>query len=120
MNPLTVFHLIYSLETGGAEVDLLAKSRVLVQAHGYDVVISCLLKRGELAAQAEAAGIRVLGPLMRGKFDASVIPRLVGLMQEVVRLTFQYHLIRAEAELLLWVGDSSGLMIWIGCCSRES
>jgi hypothetical protein len=93
MDSLTVFHLIYSLETGGAEVDLLAKSRVLMQAHGYDVVIGCLLKRGELAAQAEAAGIQVLGPLMHGKYDASVIPRLIRLMQEAVRLTFQYHLL---------------------------
>jgi hypothetical protein len=101
MNPLTVFHLIYSLETGGAEADLLAKSRMLVQRHGYDITIGCLLKRGELAAGAEAAGVQVLGPPMRGKFDARVIPRLVGLMQEAVRLTFQYHLIRAEAELLL-------------------
>jgi glycosyltransferase involved in cell wall biosynthesis len=82
MDSLIVFHLIYSLETGGAEVDLLAKSRVLMQAHGYDITIGCLLKRGELAAQAEAAGIRVLGPLMRGKFDASVIPRLVRFMRD--------------------------------------
>jgi len=82
MDSLIVFHLIHSLKTGGAEVDLLAKSRVLVQAHGYDITIGCLLKRGELAAQAEAAGIRVLGPLMRGKFDARVIPRLVRFMRD--------------------------------------
>jgi glycosyltransferase involved in cell wall biosynthesis len=82
MNLSTVFHLIYSLETGGAEADLLAKSRVLVQTYGYDVTIGCLLKRGELAAEAEAAGIRVLGPLMRGKFDARVIPRLVRFMRD--------------------------------------
>jgi glycosyltransferase involved in cell wall biosynthesis len=79
---LRVFHLIYSLEVGGAEVDLLGKSRVLVQAHGCDVTIGCLLKRGELAAEAEAVGIQMLGPLMRGKLDASVIPRLVRLMRD--------------------------------------
>ncbi len=82
MSRLTVFHLIYSLETGGAEVDLLAKSRVLVQTHGYSITIGCLLKRGELDVQAEAAGIRVLGPLMCGKRDASVIPRLVRLIRD--------------------------------------
>jgi glycosyltransferase involved in cell wall biosynthesis len=82
MNLSTVFHLIYSLETGGAEADLLAKSRVLVQTYGCDVTIGCLLKRGELAAEAEAAGIRVLGPLMHGKYDASVIPRLIRLMRD--------------------------------------
>lgn len=82
LDSLRVFHLIYSLETGGAEVDLLAKARVLVQAHGYDITVGCLLKRGELAAEAEATGIRVLGPLMRGKGDLSVIPRLVGLIRD--------------------------------------
>lgn len=81
LDSLRVFHLIYSLETGGAEADLLAKSRVLVQAHGYDITIGCLLKRGELAAEAEAAGVRVLRPLMRGKLDASVILRLVRLIR---------------------------------------
>jgi len=79
---LRVFHLIYSLEIGGAEADLLGKSRALAQVHGYDITIGCLLKRGELAVGAEAASVRVLGPLMQGKLDARVIPRLVRLMRD--------------------------------------
>ncbi len=78
---MKILHLIYSLEVGGAEVDLVAKSRRLVQAHGCGVTIACLLARGELAVQAEAAGIRVLGPLMRGRRDVCIVPRLVGLMR---------------------------------------
>lgn len=78
---MKILHLIYSLEVGGAEVDLVAKSRQLAQAHGCDVTIACLLARGELAVQAEAAGIRVLGPLMRGRCDILIVPRLVWLMR---------------------------------------
>lgn len=78
---IKVFHLIYSLETGGAETDLLAKSRILARQQNCDVTVGCLLKRGDLAPRAEEAGVRVVGPLMRSKGDVRVIPRLVRLLR---------------------------------------
>ena len=62
-------HIIHGLTVGGAEVDLITKSIALVQRYEYDVTICCLMRRGEFASHAEAAGIRVVGPLMRHRYD---------------------------------------------------
>jgi len=76
-----ILHVIYSLEIGGAEMDLVAKAKVLVKEYGYDIAIACLLRRGELVGEAERDGIRVIGPVMGGKSDIRVIPRLVRIMR---------------------------------------
>jgi len=34
---IKVLHLIYSLEIGGAEMDLVAKAKVLVEKYGYHI-----------------------------------------------------------------------------------
>ena len=81
MKSVKILHVIYSLEIGGAEMDLAAKARVLVEKYGYRIAIVCLLRRGELAKEAERAGIRVIGPVMSGKSDIRVIPRLVRIMR---------------------------------------
>ncbi|RMG35237.1 MAG: glycosyltransferase [Methanobacteriota archaeon] len=67
--PLKILHLIHGLTIGGAEIDLVNKSAVLVRDYGYDITICCLMRRGELAEQAEAAGIKVIGPVMRHRYD---------------------------------------------------
>jgi glycosyltransferase involved in cell wall biosynthesis len=64
-----VLHVIHGLTVGGAEVDLIDKSVELIRRYGYDITICCLMRRGELASRAEAAGIRVVGPLMRHRYD---------------------------------------------------
>jgi len=81
LGSFNVLNVIYSLEIGGAEMDLVAKAKVLVEEYGYHIAIACLLRRGELAEEAEREGIRVIGPLMSGKSDIRVIPRLVRIMR---------------------------------------
>ncbi len=81
MRHINLLHVIYSLEIGGAEMDLVAKARVLVEEYAYHIAVVCLLKRGELAEEAERNGIRVIGPVMSGKSDTRVMPRLVRVMR---------------------------------------
>ena len=71
-----ILHIIHGLTVGGAEVDLVTKSIALAQRYEYDVTICCLMRRGEFAATAEAAGIRVVGPLMRHRYDVLAGPHL--------------------------------------------
>jgi len=78
---LHILHVIYSLEIGGAEMDLVAKAKALVEEYGYHIAIACLLRRGELAEEAERNGIGIIGPVMGGKSDVRVIPRLVRIMR---------------------------------------
>jgi glycosyltransferase involved in cell wall biosynthesis len=78
---INLLHVIYSLEIGGAEMDLVTKAKVLVEEYGYHIAIACLLRRGELVEEAKRNGIRVIGPVMSGKSDIRVIPRLVRTMR---------------------------------------
>ena len=66
---MRLLHIIHGLTTGGAEVDLLRKSIALAQDYGCEITIGCLMRRGELAAAAEDAGIELVGPLMRNRHD---------------------------------------------------
>jgi glycosyltransferase involved in cell wall biosynthesis len=81
MKHIGLLHVIYSLEIGGAEMDLVAKAKVLVEEYGYQIAIACLLRRGELVDEAERSGIKVIGPVMSGKSDVGAIPRLVRIMR---------------------------------------
>jgi glycosyltransferase involved in cell wall biosynthesis len=65
-----VLHIIHGLTVGGAEMDLVNKSIALVRRHGYHITICCLMRAGELAPRAKAAGVGVIGPLMRHRYDA--------------------------------------------------
>jgi len=76
-----ILHVIYSLEIGGAEMDLVAKAKVLVERYGYQVAIVCLLRRGELVEEVERDGIRVIGPVMSGSSDIRVIPWLLRIIR---------------------------------------
>lgn len=62
-------------------MDLVAKAKILIEEYDYHIAIACLLRRGELAKEAERDGIRVLGPVMSGKLDVGAIPRLVRIMR---------------------------------------
>lgn len=64
-----VLHIIHGLTIGGAEMDLLHKSVALTRNYNYDITICCLMRRGDLADQAEKAGLRVVGPLMHHRYD---------------------------------------------------
>jgi glycosyltransferase involved in cell wall biosynthesis len=65
-----VLHIIHGLTVGGAEMDLVNKSIALVRRYGYHITICCLMRAGELAPRAQAAGVGVIGPLMRHRYDA--------------------------------------------------
>lgn len=65
-----VLHIIHGLTVGGAEMDLVNKSIALVRRYGYHITICCLMRAGELAPRAKAAGVGVIGPLMRHRYDA--------------------------------------------------
>jgi glycosyltransferase involved in cell wall biosynthesis len=67
---------------GGAEIDLLRKSRELIRRHACEMTICCLRRRGELAGRAERDGVRVLGPWMRHRFDPRGPFRLRRLLRE--------------------------------------
>ncbi len=66
---MQILHIIHGLTTGGAEIDLINKSITLIRKYHCDVTICCLMRRGDLADRAEAAGISVIGPLMRHRYD---------------------------------------------------
>lgn len=72
---LRIGHVIWSLGLGGAEqvvIRLAAKS----VARGHDVTVFTLNAPGVFAAQAEAAGARVVSVAKRGRFDVTVVARL--------------------------------------------
>jgi glycosyltransferase involved in cell wall biosynthesis len=102
-----ILHLIHGLTIGGAEVDLLHKCRYLVQHYDYDMTICCLLRRGELAPQFEALGIRIHGPLMRHRYDIRAPGRLRKLMAEPQWDVVHTHL--SAANRLAWLVNLSRL-----------
>ncbi len=78
---MRVLHIIHGLSTGGAEIDLVAKSIHLKRYYGYDITFVCLLRRGELAERVEAEGISVCGPIMQHRRDMQGLRRLRTLLQ---------------------------------------
>lgn len=105
VNSRQVLHLIHGLTVGGAEVDLLQKYAVLHTRHGYEFTIVCLLRRGELAPQFEAQGVRVVGPLMRHRYDAPAGFALRRLLQRHPGSILHTHL--AAANLIGWLVNQS-------------
>lgn len=71
-----ILHVIPGLTIGGAEVDLIDKTTTLSREYGYCSTICCLRRRGDLASRAEQAGVKVLGPLMRSRYDVRGLARL--------------------------------------------
>jgi len=69
-----ILHLIYSLEIGGAERDLINKLKEFDRDR-YAFDICCMVKRGEFAERAEEVGARVFCLGMRHKLDLSAFLR---------------------------------------------
>ncbi len=102
-----ILHLIHGLTVGGAEVDLLHKSAALTADYGYDVTIACLMRRGELADEAEARGIRVLGPFMTHRYDATAVFKLR-------RLMMAYPLVHTHLFAANFIGHAIAATIPLG------
>ena len=95
-----VLYVIHGLTTGGAEVDLVRKSGYLAQGRGYEPTVCCLMRRGELARVAEQSGIKVVGPLMRNRYDVTAAPVLRRLLT-----SGQFDLVHSQiyaANLVTW------------------
>lgn len=76
MSARRILHVIHGLTVGGAEIDLVRKAAWMTEHGECEVTICCLMRRGELAPDAEAAGVRVVGPLMRHRYDVTAAGRL--------------------------------------------
>jgi glycosyltransferase involved in cell wall biosynthesis len=100
-----VLHLIHGLTVGGAEVDLLQKCRVLIEQHGYQFTVACLMRRGELATRFESLGINVIGPLMHGRYDLAAGLAVRRLLAEHPAPILHTHL--AAANLIGWLVNGS-------------
>ena len=99
--PKQILHIIHGLTIGGAEVDLLHKCQYLVKQTNCVMTICCLLRRGELAPQFEALGIRVIGPLMRHRYDLGAGLKLRQLLAQPQWDLIHTHL--CATNLIVWL-----------------
>lgn len=109
---MKILHVLHGLTVGGAEVDLLRKSRVLRERFGADLTIACLLRRGELADEAEAAGIEVLGPYLQHRYDVGAARRLRTLLRRGWDLVHS-HLFAANFVVGATRATGGGTSPWI-------
>jgi glycosyltransferase involved in cell wall biosynthesis len=71
----SVLYVITDLEIGGVPLHL-ARLAPAVAAHGWNVAVACLAKRGPVADRIEARGVRVFPLNAAGRWDARCIARL--------------------------------------------
>ncbi|MEW6379722.1 MAG: glycosyltransferase [bacterium] len=66
-NPITVLHLVLSLETGGAET-VITRLIGKINSRVFRVVVVCLSSRGPLADRAEQEGAKIIlaDPMIKG------------------------------------------------------
>lgn len=91
-----LLHIIHGLTIGGAEIDLVNKSAVLTRDYGYKITICCLMRQGELAPQAESAGIKVIGPVMQHRYDILAARQLRQILISEQWLLMHTHLFAAN------------------------
>jgi len=78
--PMNILYVIWSLKTGGAERCVVNLAKGLDKTK-YNPIVCCLNAKGELAQELEKEGILVIALNKRGKFDFSVVRKLVEIMQ---------------------------------------
>ncbi|MFC1709909.1 glycosyltransferase [Candidatus Omnitrophota bacterium] len=79
-NKINVLHIIWSLGLGGAERALIYLAKGLDRER-FNVIVCCLNDKGVFARELEEEGIEVVPLNKRGKFDASVIFKLVSVIK---------------------------------------
>lgn len=94
-----VVHVLPGLSVGGAEIDLIAKCPLLRDVHGYAQTVVCLRRRGALAPELESRGVRVLGPLMRGRWDLTGPLRLRRVLLDTAPSILHTHLLPATVAV---------------------
>lgn len=74
---MRIGHVIWSLGLGGAEQVVIQLAAESVR-RGHEVGVYTLDAPGTFAAQAEAAGVRVVSVAKRSRYDVTVLARLAG------------------------------------------
>lgn len=76
MTPARILHLIWALDLGGAERQVLEMVRRLDRRR-FDPVVGCLVRRGRWGEALEAEGVRVVDFAKKPGFDPALLLRLV-------------------------------------------
>lgn len=76
-----LLYVIPSLEVGGAERVVINLART-VDRNRFNPIVCCLNDKGILANELEKTGIRVIALNKKGKFDFSVISKLIRVIKE--------------------------------------
>lgn len=79
-HPLTVMHVIRSLDTGGMEIMLLELLRKL-DTKKFRPLVCCLEGQGSNAQEAEGMGVKVVAEKKKDGFDPGLIFRLARLLK---------------------------------------
>lgn len=81
MSPAKVLHVIWALDLGGAERQVIEIVRGLDRRR-FDPLVACLVRKGRWGEALEREGIRVLDLAKRPGLDPRLLGRLVRLMRE--------------------------------------
>ncbi len=81
IGPIPVLYVIWSLGLGGAEQVVLTLAKGLDRRR-FKPLVACLNEPGRYAGVLEREGIRVISLHKKGKFDFSIIPKLIRLIRE--------------------------------------
>jgi glycosyltransferase involved in cell wall biosynthesis len=95
---INVLHIIWSLEKGGAERFLVSLVKHFDQTR-FNSIVCCLNWKGEWAKELEDNGIKVIALNKKGKFDISVIFKLISVIK-------QYDISIVNTHL--WAADTLG------------
>ena len=79
--PVPVLYVIWSLGLGGAEQVVMALAKGLDRTK-FTPLVACLNEAGPFSEFLQKEGVRVISLGKKGKFDLSVIPKLIRIMKK--------------------------------------
>ena len=122
IGPVPVLHIIWSLGLGGAEQVVISLTRKVDRTR-FRPMVACLNEAGSFAEILEKEGIRVIALCKKGKFDLSVIPKLMRIMKGYRVQVVHTHLWGANvwgriaawlAKVPVRISTEHGLQEWRG------
>ena len=120
--PAPVLHVIWSLGLGGAEQVVLSLAKGTDRTK-FRPLVACLNEAGSFAGLLEKEGIPVFALHKRGKFDLSVVPKLIRIMKAHQVQVVHTHLWGANVwgRIAAWlarvpvrISTEHGLQEWRG------
>lgn len=81
MTPARILHLIWALDLGGAERQVLEMVRRLDRRR-FDPVVGCLVRKGRWGEALEREGVRVVDFAKKPGLDLSLLPRLARFLRQ--------------------------------------